>query len=269
MEYITSRQNPLAGHIRKLNTSRAYRREQGAFVCEGPKLLAEALRWGAEVTAVVRAEGVACPAVSGAREVEVPGDLLKALSTTESPQGVLFLCRLPDLTPPDKLPGGRFLVLDGVQDPGNVGTIWRTADAFGCSGLFLLPGCADPFSPKTVRASMGACFRLPVWETELEPLTTALATAVIPLYATALREDTEDVGRVDLSRCAVVIGSEGRGVSGQTLSRCAKTLKIPMRERCESLNAAVAATVVLWEMARRDGDTGSGEAPHRTAPEDA
>lgn len=131
-----------------------------------------------------------------------------------------------------------------------MGTIWRTADAFGADGLILLPGCADPFSPKTVRATMGACFRLPVWETSLEGLIHALEKAGLPLYATALREDTDDVRRADLSRCAVVIGSEGRGVSQAVLDACAGTLKIPMRQRCESLNAAVAASVVLWEMAR-------------------
>ena len=120
VEHITSRQNPLVGHIRRLNASRAYRRERGEFVCDGPKLLAEALRWGAEITAVVAEEGRSVPCPPGAREVSVPPELLKSLSTTETPQGVLFLCRAPDLSAPDKLTGTRYLVLDGVQDPGNV-----------------------------------------------------------------------------------------------------------------------------------------------------
>lgn len=250
MERITSRSNPLVGQIRKLNTSRAFRREQRTFVCDGPKLLAEALQWGAVLTAVVYADGMEPAPIPGVREAEVPPELLKSLSTTETPQGVLFLCETPELSLPDRLSGGRYLVLDGVQDPGNVGTIWRTADAFGADGLILLPGCADPFSPKTVRATMGACFRLPVWETDRESLARALQGAGLPLYATALRADTEDVRRADLSRCAVVIGSEGRGVLEETLALCAKTLKIPMSPRCESLNAACAAAVVLWEMAR-------------------
>ena len=97
---------------------------------------------------------------------------------------------------------------------------------------------------------MGACFRLPVWETDLAGLKHALERTDLPLYATALRADTDDVRRADLGRCAVVIGSEGRGVSQAVLDACAGTLKIPMRQRCESLNAAVAASVVLWEMAR-------------------
>lgn len=251
MERITSRKNELVAHIRKLNGSRSARRAAGEFVCDGPKLLAEALKWGAAVTTVVAEEGTSLPELpSAVRRVEVPADLLRSLSTTETPQGVLFLCRTPDLALPERLTGGRYMVLDGVQDPGNLGTVWRTADAFGADGLVLVHSCADPWSPKTVRATMGACFRLPVWEADLHTLQARLNEGGVPLYATALREDTEDLRAQDLRRCAVVIGSEGRGVSEETLALCGKTLKIPMRTRCESLNAAVAAAVVLWEMAR-------------------
>ena len=251
MERITSRKNELVAHIRKLSGSRSARRAAGEFVCDGPKLLAEALKWGAAVTTVVAEEGTSLPELpSAVRRVEVPADLLRSLSTTETPQGVLFLCRTPDLALPERLTGGRYMVLDGVQDPGNLGTVWRTADAFGADGLVLVHSCADPWSPKTVRSTMGACFRLPVWEADLHTLQARLDEGGVPLYATALREDTEDLRAQDLRRCAVVIGSEARGVSEETLALCGKTLKIPMRTRCESLNAAVAAAVVLWEMAR-------------------
>ena len=250
MERITSRQNPLAVQIRKLNTSRAARRKSGEFPGEGPKLLAEALRSGIELTTVVRLEDQSYALPEGTREVVVPRDLLNSLCDTKTPQGVLFLCRLPVLEAPDVLPGSRYLVLDGVQDPGNVGTIWRTADALGADGLLLVNGCADPYSPKTVRSTMGACFRLPVYEVSGEALPGLLDRSGLPLYATALREDTVDVRDADLRRSAVVIGSEGGGISRQLLDLSSKTLKIPMRDRCESLNAAVAATVVLWEMAR-------------------
>jgi len=246
MERITSRSNPLCTHIRKLNTSNSYRREQGVLVGEGPKLLEEALKAGSEVTLVVTAEGteVTCP--PEVRRVEVPADLLASLCDTKTPQGVLFVCKAPGTALP-ALDGQRYLVLDGVQDPGNVGTVWRTADAFGADGLILLGGCADPFSPKVVRSTMGAVFRLPVYQTDPEQLKYACTRAQLPLYATALREDAEELGRADLKRCAVVIGSEGRGISDSMLDLCEKTLKIPMRERCESLNAAVAASVILWE----------------------
>jgi TrmH family RNA methyltransferase len=249
MEQITSRHNPLVTRLKKLGRDRSARRAEGVFLCEGVKLVEEAVRWGAPVEVLAVARGTQLPFAppAGARLVELPGDVLAGISTQDSPQGVLAVCAAPPITPPERLESGRYLVLDGVQDPGNVGTIWRTADAFGAAGLILLPGCADPFSPKTARASMGACFRLPVWECGLERLTGLLAAGGMPLYATALGENTRDVGSVALTSCAVVIGSEGRGVSAGVLAACGQTLKIPMVERCESLNAAVAAAVVLWE----------------------
>ena len=249
MERITSRTNPLITRIRKLTGDRKYRRREGVMVCEGPKMLAEALRWGAGLETILWQTGTHPPAgiPQGVRQVEVPGDLLRSVAPTETPQQVLFLARLPARALPEELTGSRYLVLDGLQDPGNLGTLWRTADAFGADGLLLLPGCADPWSPKTLRATMGACFRLPVWEGTLEELTGLLARSAAPLYATALRDDTEDIRAVPLEGAAVVIGSEGRGVSQPVLDACRATLKIPMRDRCESLNAAVAASVVLWE----------------------
>ena len=253
-ERITSRRNPLAVRLKRLGTDKKARRAEGRFLCEGVKLVEEALRWGAEVELLAAAEGAALPAglPPDTRRVELPAELLDYVSTVDTPQGVLALCRTPETAPPAELPPGRYLVLDGVQDPGNVGTIWRTADAFGADAVILVNGCADPFSPKTVRSTMGACFRLPVWESDFDTLAARLKEAGVPLYTTALREDTADVRELDLSRAAVVIGSEGRGVSQQALDLCERTVKIPMRPRCESLNAAVAASVVLWEMARGD-----------------
>ncbi len=247
MERITSRQNAVIRHLRRLASERRYRRESGQFLCEGPKMLTEAERWGFVPHTMVddRPEVLALWEGRCAKTALVAPDLLRYAAGTETPQGPLFTCPLPDR--PEGLPGARLLVLDGVQDPGNVGTIWRTADAFGADGLVLLPGCADPWSPKTVRACMGACFRLEVREYALEELASLLARRGVPLYATALEEAARDVRNVDLSGCAVVIGSEGRGVSRPVLERCAGTVKIPMRERCESLNAAMAAGIVLWE----------------------
>lgn len=251
MEQITSRKNPLITHIRKLTTDRSYRRECGEYLGDGVKLLAEAVRWNASLTCVVHTAGTELPKLpEGVRVVQVPEDVMGSISPMKAPQGALFLCRMADIQSPERLEGALWLVLDGVQDPGNVGTIWRTADALGADGVLLTDGCADPWNCKTVRATMGACFRLPVYEVERQALPALLERSDLPLYATALLEDTIDLREADLSRCAVVIGSEGRGVSEEVLNMSEKTLKIPMRERCESLNAAAAATVVLWEMAR-------------------
>lgn len=247
METITSRRNPLFQTIRKLNSSNSFRRQQGLFLCEGPKLLAEAVKWGASVEFAVKVPGFALPRGLSCRVVETPYDVLASITDTVTPQSVVFACRLPDTALPERLEKGRYLVLDGVQDPGNIGTVWRTADAFGASGVLLTGPCGEPFAPKAVRSSMGACFRLPVWRGERREVAGLMDRSGIPLYATALREDTEDVREADLTGAAVVIGSEGRGISEEMLSLCQKALKIPMEDKCESLNAAAAAAVVLWE----------------------
>ncbi len=196
-------------------------------------------------------EDAVCPPLpQGARRAVLPSDVMASVSPMKAPQGALFSLRQPDLRPPERLDGSRYLILDGLQDPGNVGTIWRTADAFGADGLLLTGHCADPFGWKAVRASMGAAFRLPVWEVEGEALLPLLDRSGLPLYATALREDTVALQQADLARCAVAIGSEGHGVSDWLLDACRETVKIPMEMQCESLNAATAAAVELWEWYR-------------------
>ena len=251
VETITSRQNPLMTHLRKLASSRSYRKKSGEYLCDGTKLLAEALKWGAEVKTAVFSEGVDIPPLpDGVRAVRVSEELMRSVSPMETPQGALFTVAPPEVRLPETLSGKHYLVLDGVQDPGNVGTILRTADAFDCDGVFLVNACADLYNPKTARATMGAIFRREAYTVTAEELFALLRKSGVPLYGTALRDDTVPLAEANLARAAVAIGSEGRGLSQQVLDECAKTLKIPMNPRCESLNAAVAATVVLWEMYR-------------------
>lgn len=251
METITSRQNALMTHLRKLAASRTYRRTCGEYLCDGVKMLDEALKWGAPLVTAVFSESVDAPELpEGVRAVRVPHDVMRSISPMETPQGALFTVKLPQPALPERLHGAHYLVLDGVQDPGNVGTILRTADAFGCEAVFLVNACADVYNPKTARATMGAVFRIPTYSCTVDELCALLARSELPLYGTALREDTEDLRAVSLTRAAMAIGSEGRGLSEALLSRCEKTLKIPMQPRCESLNAAMAAGVVLWEMYR-------------------
>ncbi len=249
MSVLTSRQNPLCAHLRKLARQGRYRKESGEYLADGRKLWEEAVKWGAPIRRVVTTPDIHLDVPAGVEHTVVATELMTYLSPMESPQGILFTLALPPKTD-IALTGTRYLVLDGLQDPGNVGTIWRTADALGADGLFLLNRCADPFGPKTVRATMGACFRLPCWEVELTELTALLGKEQIPLYATALTENCTPVRQTDLRRAAVVIGNEGHGVSREVLDACAGALIIPMRERCESLNAAAAAAVVLWEMGK-------------------
>ena len=133
-----------------------------------------------------------------------------------------------------------------------MGTILRTADAFRADGVLLVNACADLYNPKTVRATMGAVFRCPVWTCGVPELRALLTASGLPLYGAALRTDTVDARSVEYGRCAIAIGSEGKGLSRELLAVCDRTVLIPMSDHCESLNAAIAASVLLWEAARND-----------------
>lgn len=243
---VTSRQNPTLQRVKKLLASRAFREECGLFVAEGTKLLAEAVKWCPELETVVAAEGVTlCPVPERVQVLRVPMQLLQSISQQQAPQGVLFVCRIPE-QPKGSVEAGT-LVLDGIQDPGNVGTILRTADALQIS-VVLTEGCADPYNAKTVRASMGAVFRTPPRFLARETLVALCREKEIPLAVTALVPDAEDIRQTKLRSCAVVIGSEGGGVSPELLQAAERKLVIPMNPHCESMNAAVAAAIVLWQM---------------------
>lgn len=245
VQYITSRKNPLLQQVRRLLTSRKAREEAGLFVADGTKLLDEAIRCFPGLATVIHTEDVAVSLPENVEEVIVPADVMASVSPMETPQGALFLCRLPERTFFAPVPG--MLILDGIQDPGNLGTILRTADALDVP-VVLLPGCADPYSHKVVRASMGAVFRTPVVEADFETVKNACLARGIPLAVTALRPDAKDIRSADISKMALVIGSEGRGVSEAVMAACSAFLIIPMNPRCESLNAAIAASIVMWQM---------------------
>ncbi len=248
-ERITSRKNPLLQQVRRLLTSRSAREKSGLFVSDGTKLLAEAVRWCPErlETVLVTADARLCHLPEHVRVVEIPDDVMVQISPMETPQGALFLCRLPAPEPLELSPG--CLILDGIQDPGNLGTILRTADALEVP-VFLTPGCADAYSHKTVRASMGAVLRTPPRWAKPEDVTDQCRRKAIPLYVTAMSELASDLRRVDLSGAALVIGSEGQGVGAYFRSQGDGEVIIPMNPRCESLNAAVAAAIVMWQMKR-------------------
>lgn len=245
-QFISSRKNPLLQQTRRILTSRREREETGLFAGEGTKLLAEAVRYAPEwLHTVFLAEGVEQETPEHVCRVRLPRELLDSLSTMDAPQGAIFLCRMPE--EPEFVPKPGTLLLDGLQDPGNLGTILRTADALGTS-VVLLEGCADRFSPKTVRATMGALFRRPSYRMDWKAARDAFHQAGIPIAVTALSPRAEDIREADVSKMAVVIGSEGRGVRPEVLEQADRELIIPMDPHCESLNAAVAATIVLWQM---------------------
>lgn len=244
-ERITARKNPLLQQVRRLLTSRREREETGLFVADGTKLLQEAVKWWPGLETVILSDGVEAQVLENVRLVRVPEDVMASISPMQSPQGALFVCRLPEKQAFSPMPG--MLLLDGIQDPGNLGTILRTADALQIP-VALLEGCADPYSHKTVRASMGAVFRTPVIQTTWQEAKAACAAAGIPVAVTALSDRAQDLRQAALTTMAVVIGSEGQGVRREILESAQTELIIPMNERCESLNAAIAAAIVMWQM---------------------
>ena len=244
-ERITSRKNPLLQQVKKLLTSRKAREEAGLFVADGTKLLAEAVNHFPGLETVILSDGVEAEVPASIRVIRVPGDVMESVSPMQTPQGALFLCRLPEKT--GFVPRAGMLILDGIQDPGNLGTMLRTADALGVP-VALLEGCADPYSHKVVRASMGAVFRTPVVQTTWTEVSAACRTAGIPVAVTALSDRASDIRNADVKSMAVVIGSEGQGVRREILNGADAELIIPMTPHCESLNAAVAAAIVMWQM---------------------
>ena len=242
---ITSRKNPLLQQVKKLLSSRKAREEAGLFVSDGTKLLEEAVKYYPGLDTVILSDGVAVQVPDPVKCIRVPRDVMESISPMQSPQGALFLCRLPEKQ--RFVPQRGMLLLDGIQDPGNLGTILRTADALD-TPVCLLEGCADPYSHKVVRSSMGAVLRTPVIQSTWAEVRESCIAAGIPVAVTALSDRAKDLRRADVGAMAVVIGSEGQGVRQEILESADAELIIPMNPRCESLNAAVAATIVMWQM---------------------
>lgn len=250
---ISSKSNPKIKHFRSLGSDPRYRRTHREFLCEGEKLLYEALAENAQVSAVLCSESAPRGLISeaGAKNIpvyEVPAGLIKFCSTVVTPQNVVFSVKFPP--EPDLKPGGRYLVLDAVRDPGNIGTILRAADAFGTDAVIITDDCVDIYSPKTVRSTMGAIFRQAVRIIPRSCAAEKLSSLRVPVYGASAENGAADIADIDLSRCAVVIGNEANGISDEIRSICSGFLKIPMKGRAESLNASVAAGIIAYLMSR-------------------
>lgn len=252
---ITSARNPKLRHIRALLEHPRARREAGAFVVEGVRLAEEALHagWEAQLvlySASLPARGRAVVesfAGRGAPVEEVAPHVLKSVSDTETPQGilaVLAICPLPLPAAPNFV-----LIPDGVRDPGNLGTILRTASAAGVQAVLLPPGAADAYAPKVVRSAMGAHFRLPIHSLSWPEIHSDLR--LVRVYLADPRGELPYTQADFRSPLALIVGGEAAGAGGQaqTLADC--RVHIPMPGGAESLNAAVAAAVLMFEVVRQ------------------
>ena len=253
MDRITSTKNAVIKDLRALR-DRKGRESAGRFLVEGEVMLREALKCGLVIRDLLAEEDLVPLAgeleAAGANAFIVPRSLLEAVSDTRTPQGICASFDLPKPLPLAQAPD-RVVALDGVQDPGNVGTIWRTADAAGFGGLLLGAGCADPLSPKVQRSAMGSGFRLPFMQTGDLP---AALTELSERGWTVIASDLHGVDFYSRpesgEKFVLVIGSEAHGISGATRAAAGQLLKLPMRGGAESLNAAVAAGIMMYELMR-------------------
>lgn len=255
---ISSTRNPLAQRIKALHRSKG-RREEGLFLAEGRKLVEEAWRAGLTPALIFcgsRALEQGSPESTLLAELPqenihlVTEDVLQAVSDARSPQPVLAAFPLPE-RPPLGTQSGFCLMLDGLQDPGNMGSMMRSGDALGADWLLLGPGCADPYAPKTLRAAMGSTFHLPMVQAEdLLSAAEDLIDGGYVLVAGDLAGASELPGQLPEST-ALVIGNEGNGISPALLARCQIRYRLPMKGRAESLNAGAAAAILLYEISRR------------------
>lgn len=253
---ISSRKNPAVSFYRELGKERKTREREGLFVIEGVKLCIEALRAGLTITSAMVTETAAKKYPEAFSEISaefepviITDDIGSYISDTKTPQGFFFIAEMIGRRERKvNADNGRFIILDGLQDSGNIGTIIRTCDALGTDGLILSPDCADIYSPKVVRSAMGSLFRLPFEVTELVPKIKEMRNSGITVYAAMPDKNAQSIDESKLpENCAVIIGNEGNGVSPEVINSADGNIYIPI-EHAESLNAAIAAAIFCNEM---------------------
>ena len=259
---ITSKDNAAVRRAMRLMTSARERRKAGLIICEGARLCSDAADSGVEVeelfctgTALEKYSDYLEKLIEKARNVyEIPDEIAKKISDTETTQGVFIVAKSPavgsDLN--QLKTTGQYVLLENLQDPSNVGAVFRTAEALGVDGIILTDGCASCFSPKALRAGMGAMFRIPIFITNDAPAAMAAAAQrnMRPMAAVP-REGAADITGIRFFKGAIMcIGNEGNGLSEEIINACPEKVTIPMNGRAESLNAATAAAILMWEMMR-------------------
>ncbi len=263
-QYISSKNNPLVVRLAKLKDKK-YRRAESLFRFDGIKLFEEAVSSGAPIRYVLLAEG-ACEKykatvearVVGARLLVLSDDVFAKMTDELSPEGIITVCSfLSNLRAcedygdiAEKAHLGTVLMLESVRDAGNLGTIIRSARAFGIGTLIISSDCADMYNPKTVRAAMGALFAQNTVVVEsVASAVEALRENGSRVYAAALQRDAKRLGSFELRLGdAIVVGNEGHGLSAEVIEACDECLFIPMQSGSESLNASIAASICMWEL---------------------
>lgn len=247
---ITSTKNDAVRQMRRLK-DRSERRESGLHLIEGERLVFDALKSGAVAKEIYIEDGrddLAARVTSlGLEYTGVSRNVLEAMADTSTPQGIVACMHTPKSAPPEEYSAGLIVALDALQDPGNLGTILRTADAMGATCILLGEGCTDAFSPKALRAAVGSTYHLPIYNCDLKAELERLIGAGFQAVCGHL-DGVEELPRVG-DRCVLVIGNEGNGVSDEIAEMC-MLCRLPMYGRAESLNASVAASLLMYELSK-------------------
>ena len=262
LRQVSSRENALVKELR-LSFSQAALTEDGYCAIEGVRLLEEALRSGLRLKAVFfsqsareRAKRLLPQISTHADALLLPDAVFRSAVATETPQGVAALVKLKSFVFSD-LVGNNPLILGaaGVQDPGNLGTMIRSAEAMGASGVLTTEGTVHAINPKVIRASAGSLFRLPVVKTDLAEAVRNLRDQGIKILATSSHKGIPLDEAALTEACAIFVGSEGAGISKEMIAEADEVIAIPHSERVESLNAGIAASIILYEAARQRRST--------------
>ncbi|MEO8362083.1 MAG: RNA methyltransferase [Vicinamibacteria bacterium] len=254
LKRISARDNPEFKRFLAVKS----RKNRDLILVEGPKLLAEAIRSGASIDVVALREGSDVLPTTLPRDaplVEFSSALIEALSDVETSQGILALVRRPTVDPAWlEDPKAFVLILDAVQDPGNVGTLFRTAEATGVTGILMTQGCADPLSSKALRASAGSAFRVPHLTGVSADELLALLPHGLPLVTTTVEPGAPSLFNTPLEfPLALALGSEGSGLDPRLDAQATQRIRVPQARPVESLNVASAGAVLLFDIARRAG----------------
>lgn len=262
MQHITSKDNSTVKHIAKLVKSTSYRNENKEFVIEGVRLCTDAVESGVKIKTAVFSETAFNKYSEQVKQiVEVcestflfSDKLFSQISDTKTPQGILCVCKL-EAKKLNIASSGVYLALEHIQDPSNMGTILRTAEALGVKGVILTDNCCDIYSPKVLRGTMGSAFRLPIAIcNDMADEVTSLNSQGVTTIAMIVDGNAMPITKIsdnDKQLCAILIGNEGNGLRTETVDNCKIKATIPMLGRAESLNASVAASISMWELLRR------------------
>lgn len=251
MKRIESVQNSLVKHWKKLGTTRKERDKFSEFLVEGFHLTEESLKKKELVKSIIVREGVNIPEdwdIEGVTLYSVTAAVATEISETEHSQGIFAHCAQPEFSDQDQQHWTRLLLIDAVQDPGNIGTMIRTASAAGIDAVVLGKGCADPFNPKTVRSAQGSHFQIPVVKGELMEWVTHLNNVETPIFGTSLQQAVPVHQAETQEKFALIVGNEGSGVSPELLNLTEQNFMVPLYGNAESLNVAVATGILLYSL---------------------